>query len=724
MTLSFQIPWYVFVLASLCAAGFSFFTYRSTVPPVSPAKRYLLIALRASALTLLLLAICEPLLRIQRSSVSRPSVAVLTDNTLSMTLIDAAGDREQALRKLLNSAAMAQLASAADLSLYSISPSLHSVTRDSLRLTGATTDIDGALESVRKNKTGELSAILLLSDGNYNLGSNPANSAERSRAPIFTVGIGDSSEQKDLAVGTIVTNTIAYVQSAVPMDVTIKASGFRRRSIPVTLSDESKIIATEMVTLSGADSMGRLSQYSVHFSFVPAEEGVRKYTVRVPALEGEVTARNNAKSVIIRVLKNKMRVLLLAGAPSADVSAVEQALRSDPNIDVSLYVQQSDGTLRRAAGDASFAAALSTAECLAMVGFPVAQTPPSIMRDVQSAATTRALPLFLVLSRTTDYSKLRSLERLLPFTIPEVRALEQTVFASIPHGAQNHLLVETDGSDNASAWNKLPPIFAPLSPFSAKPEALTLATWRIQNVTISTPLILLRNAAQMKSYAVLGYGIYRWKLLAGASTETGAFFNGWISAVVRWLVTRESGNLVQVAPVKELFSRDERVDFTGQVYNESYRPIDNADVRLTVESISGKQRFEAALQPLGGGRYEGGLDMLPEGEYRYTASASNNGANVGTATGRFAVGDLSAEFSDTKMNKPLLQRVAALSGGLYADASSFDQLTRTLLAQPWMKPQTRSSFVEYEVWNLPLLLSIILLLVGIEWLIRKRSGML
>jgi hypothetical protein len=68
--------------------------------------------------------------------------------------------------------------------------------------------------------------------------------------------------------------------------------------------------------------------------------------------------------------------------------------------------------------------------------------------------------------------------------------------------------------------------------------------------------------------------------------------------------------------------------------------------------------------------------------------------------------------------------VAARSGGTYADASSFDKLSETLRAQPWMKPQSKTSSLEYELWNLPLLMSVILLLFGVEWLLRKRSGML
>jgi hypothetical protein len=76
------------------------------------------------------------------------------------------------------------------------------------------------------------------------------------------------------------------------------------------------------------------------------------------------------------------------------------------------------------------------------------------------------------------------------------------------------------------------------------------------------------------------------------------------------------------------------------------------------------------------------------------------------------------------MNKALLQQIAAASGGEYADGGEFDRLIHDLAARPFMKPEEQFTTSEFEVWNLPLLLSVIVALFGIEWFIRKQSGML
>jgi hypothetical protein len=116
--------------------------------------------------------------------------------------------------------------------------------------------------------------------------------------------------------------------------------------------------------------------------------------------------------------------------------------------------------------------------------------------------------------------------------------------------------------------------------------------------------------------------------------------------------------------------------------------------------------------------------MLPEGDFTYRATAALNGVETGSATGRFSVGEQSIEFSDTKMNKPLLQQMAAVSGGSYSDARACEAALNDLSSRPFMKAQERSSTREYELWNMPLLLSLVVLLFGTEWIVRKRSGML
>ncbi len=710
----------MFLIAAAFGAAISFFVYRTTVPPVPPFRRYLLIVLRSLALMLLILALCQPVFKLTRQSALQPAVAVLVDNSLSMSLTDGVGNREQLLRSMISGKTLGELSAVARVELFTFSPSLRGVNKDSLRLNGTSTDIASALRSIRNKSLPQLKAVLLLSDGNYNTGENPLDEAGKISTPIFCAGIGDSLEQKDIVVQKLLTNSIAYVQSSVPVDATVKVTGFENRKLPVNLLEDGKQLDQQFITLPPSSS-SRTAEYPVHFTFTPATEGIKKYTVSVPVLEGEVTKNNNAKSVFVKILKSKMRVAVIAGAPSVDVSAVVQALHADPNIEPSVAVQQPNGQFD--GQQLAQFVGLSTAECIVLIGFPTEATSPVATQLVSNIVTARGLPLLFIASRTLDIHKLKELGPILPFTTVSDRIDEQAVFPSIPPQQQYNVLIQS--SENSSFdWNKLPPIYSSLGTFRAKPEAVVLATTKIQGVVIDNPLLVSQSIMHTKSFAVLGYGVWRWKLLAGATSETEKFFDPWLSNVMRWLVTRDDNKELKVEPSKEIFAQGETVDFLGQAYNANYQPIDDADIRVEVAALSSRQRFETILRPFENGRYEGQIEALPEGDYSFTATAKAGGADLGKSEGRFSVGEQSIEFADTKMNKALLQQIAAVSGGEYTDGGEFDRLVHDLAVRPFMKPEQQFTTSEFEVWNLTLLLSVIVVLLGLEWFIRKRSGML
>jgi len=719
LSLSFQIPWPIVACAAVLLVALAFFVYRHTVPPVSGARRTLLGILRGAALALLLASIFEPIFRNEHKTVAPPVVALLADNSLSMTLTDGTGNRENILRSLLESPALRAKAEEGSYQVYGFSPVLRQTTGESLRVGGTTTDIAAALRHLREKPPAALRAVVLLSDGDYNAGENPLYEAEKFGLPIFTVGVGDSLDQKDVVIEKVSTNSVAYLQSSVPFDATIKVSGFESQKIPVRLLEEGRQIAMEYIDLPGGVG-GKVGEYTVRFAFTPEKIGVRKYTVSVPPQPGEVTQKNNARSVLVKVLKNKMRVTVIAGGPGADVSAVMEALRADRNIEATLTVQQPNGQF--ANRPLINAVPLSTADCLILIGYPSATTVESSLTALLGVVTSRKLPLMFIGSRTLNLPLLRKLTPALPFQVASERMDEQLVFPNIPAEKADNVLVHV-GDDTPFDWNKLPPVYAPLGTFAAKPEAMLLATSKIEGIAVNTPLLAAGSVMGQKSLALLGYGFWRWKLLGGASRETENFFDPWISNAIRWLTTIDQSQHVRVDPVKEVFAQGEPIEFLGQAYDANYRPVDDAELRVEATASSG-QRFETILRPLENGRYEGGLEALPEGEYAYAGTAKSGDTQLGRVEGRFSVGEQSIEFLDTKMNKPLMEQIAAVTGGKYVDASDFPTLMKDFASRPFMKPETARSTSELELWNLPSILTVIVALLGFEWFIRKRSGML
>ena len=97
---------------------------------------------------------------------------------------------------------------------------------------------------------------------------------------------------------------------------------------------------------------------------------------------------------------------------------------------------------------------------------------------------------------------------------------------------------------------------------------------------------------------------------------------------------------------------------------------------------------------------------------------------MGTDEGTFSVGGLNAEFLETRLNKPLLQQIAAQTGGQYYDADNFGSLAHDVTTMPNFNPHDVSKSAEIEIWNSRWMLALVIFIFSLEWFIRKRNGML
>lgn len=714
--LAFTLKTVVLIAAPALSFLLAFWFYRFAVPPISKPLKTVLLSLRALSILLIFLLLGEPLLSLLSHTVEKPIVEVLIDNSRSMSIRDRAGDRKVILGKTLSSPAMSDLRSAGvtEYSLFDItSRTLSSFAVDSLTVNRDGTDIGAALRRLKDAATKRnIQAAVLITDGQFTAGTNPLYEAQDLGLPVYTVGVGDSTEQKDLQVRRVLANEITYLGSRVPVNATVRSTGFDGEKVEVTLQQAGVILDRKVLVLEQGTR-----EYAVPLSFVPAQEGTQKFTVSVSRLPGELTENNNSLSFFTKVLKSKMKVLVLAGSPSQDFAFIRRTMEGDKNVDLKCLVEEKGGDFY---GGPLVAQLVGDADCLLLIDFPNSSTSASSLEMVHDALA-GSKPFLFVLSRTEDFRMLRTLEASLPFTTGEVNSNEYQVFVSIPDAeADNPILKPASGS--VDAWSKLAPVFRVQGEFTAKPEAEILGTARIQSTTVRDPVLISRNVNHKKSMAILAYGIWRWKMYGDPASGTENLLDEFLSNAVRWLTTREDDRRFRVQPAKTIFGGQDPVEFTGQLYDATYKPIDDAMVQVTI--THGKESNDLILNSAGNGQYDGSLDRLSQGDYAYTAKAQQNGKTVGEDKGTFSVGGLNIEFLDTRMNKLLLQQIAARTGGKYYDTDNLSSLSKDIDSLPNFKPRELTRSSDVELWNFKWTLSFIILLLSVEWFLRKRNGLI
>jgi hypothetical protein len=203
---------------------------------------------------------------------------------------------------------------------------------------------------------------------------------------------------------------------------------------------------------------------------------------------------------------------------------------------------------------------------------------------------------------------------------------------------------------------------------------------------------------------------------------TATLFHDFLLTSVRWLTSPPDLRQLRARPAKDLFVEGESVEFGGQAYNATGAPLDNA--RITVMVRLPDRTLAADLMPAGNGRYEGKIEGLPAGEYSYSATGAVGATSLGQDRGQFTVGEPALEFLDTRSSPALLRDLALRTGGRYLGALAEADLDSLLFSHPSLQKRSveRSSLL--QTWTLSGILAAALVLLAVEWFLRRHSGLL
>lgn len=713
----------LFFLLFIALIGLSIFVYRRTIPPVPNWFKKLLTALRIVSLLIILFIIFEPILSLSWNRTEKPIVAVLLDNSASMSLTDEGKARSNQAKAVIKAEQFEKISSDKVLEFYQFSDHLTPLNLkqlDSVQFNHDGTDLAAALKSLKeKNIDRYLKGVILITDGINNLGENPVRFVEDFDTPIFPIAIGKTIEQKDVIVSKITSNQITYANNKVPVDVLIQAFGFAGKRVEVQLLKDSRLIDSKNVEIEQD-----FFETGVQLHFTPDVPGFQKYTVQIPALQNELTTINNQKNFYTRVLKSKMKLLLLAGSPDPDFKFISKNLEADPNIEIDAWVVKKNGQFYQGNFPDDMNK-LKEYDCFILQNFPGKNISANIMVLLKNVLHSNQTPILFVAGNGIQFQSLVPLKDYLPFSLPLNQSQELLIIPRLTNKGLIHPItrIVDDEVENQQLWRNMPPIYLSTQNIQPYPGSETLIEVDpeqtfIRGIKRSMPIVITQKLGQQKSMAILGYGIWRWDLVMWGIGRSNEVFNKFLSNSVRWLITKEDSKPVRIYPDHEIYRNGQQVTFSGEVYYEDYRPMDGAEVKLKIRSP--QKTYEIILTGIGDGKYAGTLQALAGGDYSYEGIATYNNRQIGTDEGKFSVEEFTLEFLQTKMNKTLLEQIAQKTGGLLLTDSTFTTLDN-LLNFPQRKILEST---EMQLWNKLILLILVIFFLSLEWFLRKRSGML
>jgi hypothetical protein len=651
----------------------------------------------------------EPVLNLIKKETIKPSSLVFIDNSRSIT-IDDQTNREETTLKIAGE--LGEGSEARNITFFTFGDDVRKVQVDSLNTISfneGVTNITNIFSTIQEGKI-NISSIILISDGVFTAGNNPYYSAVKTGVPVFTIGIGDKTRRKDVQIKKILFNELVYAESPTTIAATIQNYGFAGNEVTATLYEEEKLISSKRIELSNTEIQ------IITFDYTPSSSGEKKLSVSVSGFDEESTQANNRKIFYLKVLSNKIRVLILASSPSNDLAFVKTSLQGDENLTISTITQISTDRFLEELNYSK----VDSADILFLVGFPSDNTPIELWKKIRNKILNEKAPYFISLSPNISLTKLLDIKAELSFTIIQTSAGYKQVQPEISPEFANHPLIRHSSSKIIEAWNNLPPVLQPNYVFAAKPESRVVSLIKLNNKLVDSPLILLRNFSGRKSVTVLAKEIWRWKLQT--VKKRSDLFESFLLNSLKWLNAADDQPRVKIRSSKRNYSQGERIELSAQVLDESLNPISDAEVKVRINSKLNS--YETELQIVGNGIYEGTVALNETDDFNFIGEAFRDGVRLGEDKGTFNIGEIDPEMIDPVMNYDLLNLIATETDGKFYSTENYGDILAQIDEIHKVSAKEKIITSEIKLWSSEWMLIMVILFFALEWFIRKRIGLL
>jgi hypothetical protein len=688
-------PWFVGVclIAGALYAALLYLRGQSFVNK-SWGKRinYSLTALRFLLVTLLCLLLVGPFIRQIKNTVESPLVVFAIDNSASLAAIEDSAKLDALKQQLAQVADGIQEADyEVEFKTFDGSGSL-----DTLKFNHQSSDLNGMLSDIASDYEGRnLASVVLFSDGIYNQGISPTYTPFRFL--VNTVGLGDTIPKRDINLKNLYYNKITYQGNKFPVVAEVLNTGFAGQNVTVRITKQGRVIASKEVKLASERELNR-----VEFLLDAEKEGMQHYVVEIEPIEEEFTTQNNIAHAYIDVIEGKEKILLVAAAPHPDIKAIRSAIEGNQNYELQIHIPSLSATNEKQKLETRYDLIIfhqlpeNTANSLNLLKEFQEKSDAHwyiVGNQTYLPRFNQENPVISVISINND--------------VDEVKPVYNNAFSLFKIEAERQAIIE-----------QYLPITVPFGNLEPKGNQEVLLYQKVGNVETTKPLLVVRESDGKKSAALLGEGFWQWRMQEFSRHDKTEAFDDMVGKLVQYLSAKEDKRKFKVYPVSETFEDTQPVVFETELYNDIYEQIYGQPVSLTITGEDGTQKKFSYTTNENNTQYR--VSNLPEGVYQYQASTNINGQEY-TSGGEFTVQRLQIENLNLTANHQLLRQLSEETGGNFYTASELDQVAEATTQQQ-AKNRIYTSEAYLPIINLKWIFFLLLLLVSLEWGIRKYMG--
>ena len=676
----------LFLVALLVLGAWTIWVYARTRPSPDEASRRRLILIRVAASLLLALMLGGWSIEWTRSRAEAPGLIVLLDASASMSLpLDAsdpaAPSRYEAALRIAE--AMADEPGIRVRS-FAFGEGLLAGPPPERPIAGFT-DLGAALGDLPAQDGN--STLLMLSDGQDRGG---ALRFQEMRMPVLSVLLGDSLPQPDLRFGLTQAPAILPKDRAGVLRAEIQSVQGAPRAGKLRLSEGDSLILERDWSMD--EGPGRIElELPLRFE----EAGPRRIVLDLLAEGLDTRPENNRRVIGLDVLDEELDILVLAARPDWDLPFLMNALRGEKQLSTRLVIGGPGGIAR--------------------------------LEDDGDPWTTEDSPDALIVHSLGPgwEEQLGEMDPggilLLPGALSEPQLVAGMGLAASGRGERNGEF-PLDWAPDAFRHEALGDLETLGPGLPPPPDLESLSSVNAPGLrTIleseGRPVLALRNWEGHRQAFLTGRGLYRWSLSGEEGREAlAALYSG----LVRWLARRDPPGRIRIQPVADAPREGRRVELRAELFDSDYGPVETGGLRWTLRSgdaLLASGAFEAPFRE--GDDFAATLPALPAGDYEMILEARFPDGESLEEINPYAVLPDAGEFSRGESSPATLRWLAAGSGGRYFPEADLEAIREALPRETRLIERR----LRLRVWDHPVFFLLFLGLLGLEWALRKRYGL-
>ena len=732
----------VLAIAAL-AIALALFAIARTGSGIGVGTRIALGSLRLGTVSLLAWCLCRPVLVVAESLAQRNVVAVLVDDSRSMRIADVNGSpRASVVRALaggVDSSLLRALAVRYQVRVYRTSGAGRVPVVSALAFDGGRTRLLSAITRVEDDLASTpLSGVVVLSDGaeNGSAGDGAPSVADqlatlRARGvPVYTVGIGSARFEKDIEISDLVFPRQSLRNATVLLDAVIIQRGYSGASLPIVVEDSGRIVASATVRLSrNAEST------PVRLRVPTPEAGARLLTVRVPVQPGELIAENNTRRAVLTVLDRREKVLYVEGEPRPEVKFARRAVDGDRQLQLVTLLRSAkdkylrlgvDDSLELVTGFPTSRAQLFNYRAIVLGSIEASFFSGDQLRMMSDFVSERGGGLLLLGGRAafadggyvgTPIADVSPVEMEVRTRSEDERVV--TVTAVPTADGLRHPAMQVAPTDSLVAlrWRTLPPLTTVNLLSRAKPAATVLLQGREGENGLTRPLLISQRYGRGRVLALGAQDDWLWQMHADIAVDDSTHELLW-RQMLRWLVN-DVPDRVELVLTEESGPGD-AVSLRAIVRDSAYLRRNGASVTATVAGPNGAMQnvsFEWAVDR--DGEYVASFVPAANGVQEVRVRAIVGADTAVSPPSYVRIAEPVNEYFGAERRETLLEELARETGGRAYSPQRAGDIPRDLN----YSTSGATSVQRLDLWDAPLVLSLLLLLLGGEWILRRRRGL-